>query len=217
MAATRTGAGRYAPRVETVRTRGAGTVRLPAPERRRQLLDEALEVFAARGFHATSMADVAEAAGVTKPVLYQHFASKRELYLELLDDVGGQLQAAILEATGAASGPRRQVEAGFAAYFRHVSTNRSAFTLLFGSGARLDTEFTEAVRRVEAAIAAAVADLIDADVDDLHRRILAFGVIGLAESTSRHWIAEDLDLDPDALARQVGALAWAGLRGVRPT
>jgi AcrR family transcriptional regulator len=203
--------------VETpARPTAAGNVRLPAAERRRQLLDQALEVFAARGFHATSMSDVAEAAGVTKPVLYQHFASKRDLYLELLDDVGGQLQSSILEATGAAEGPRQQVEAGFAAYFRHVSTHRSAFTLLFGSGARLDGEFTEAVQRVEVAIAAAVAALIDADIGDQHRRILAFGVIGLAESTSRHWIAEDLDLDPDLLARQVGALAWAGLRGVGP-
>ena len=192
------------------------SVRLPAAERRRQLLDRALEIFAANGFHATSMNDVAEAAGVTKPVLYQHFASKRELYVELLDDVGGQLQAAILQATAAAVGPRQQVEAGFAAYFRHVDGNRSAFTLLFGSGARLDTEFTEAVRRVEAAIAEAVAALIDADVDDLHRRVIAYGVVGLAESTSRYWIAEDLDLDPVALARQVGDLAWAGLRGVGP-
>lgn len=200
----------------TTRDVVAPSVRLPAAERRRQLLDRAIEIFAANGFHATSMNDVAEAAGVTKPVLYQHFGSKRELYAELLDDVGGQLQAAILQATATADGPRQQVEAGFAAYFRHVDGHRSAFTLLFGSGARLDTEFTEAVRTVEAAIAEAVAGLIDADVDDLHRRTIAYGVIGLAESTSRHWIAEGLDLDPDTLARQVGALAWAGLRGVRP-
>ena len=52
------------------------TVRLPAAERRRQLLDVALHAFAENGFHKTSMNDVAEAAGVTKPVLYQHFASK---------------------------------------------------------------------------------------------------------------------------------------------
>ena len=61
--------------------------RLPAARRRRQLLDVALELFAARGYHTTSMNDIAEAAGVTKPVLYQHFRSKRELYLELLEDV----------------------------------------------------------------------------------------------------------------------------------
>lgn len=188
--------------------------RLPAPVRRRQLLDRAVDAFAERGFHATSMNDVAEAAGVTKPVLYQHFRSKRQLYQELLEDVGTSLRQRIEAATRERGNPREQVEAGFAAYFRFVDERRSAFTLLFGSGARLDPEFTEAVHRVEVAIAAAVADLIDAGVDDLHRRILAFGVIGLAESTSRHWIDEGLDLDPDELARQVGALAWAGLRGV---
>ena len=96
--------------------------RLPAVRRRRQLLDVALEAFAARGFHGTSMDDVAEAAGVTKPVLYQHFRSKRELYLELLEDVG---------ASCSTPSPRRrpqprarqQVEAGFAAYFRFVADN----------------------------------------------------------------------------------------------
>ena len=78
--------------------------RLPAARRRKQLLDVALEVFAERGFHPTSMNDLAEAAGVTKPVLYQHFGSKRELYLELLDDVGGRLRDAIGKATSEAAG-----------------------------------------------------------------------------------------------------------------
>ncbi|CAA9211593.1 MAG: Transcriptional regulator, AcrR family [uncultured Acidimicrobiales bacterium] len=191
-------------------------VRLPAAARRRQLLDTAVAMFAASGFHDTSMNDVAEAAGVTKPVLYQHFASKRDLFLELLQDVGDQLLGALLAATDAAAGPRQQVEVGFAAYFRYVDQNRSAFTVLFGSGARPDAEFAEAARRVEAAIAESVGALIDADIDDVHRRTIAYGVVGLAESTSRRWLAQDLDLDPDLLARQVSDLAWAGLRGVRP-
>lgn len=190
--------------------------RLPAPERRRQLLDTALEVFATQGFHATSMNDIAEAAGVTKPVLYQHFRSKRDLYLELLGDVGAALQERISKATASADGPRGQVEAGVSAYFRFVDEHRSAFTLLFGSGARRDSEFADAVRQVEAGIAEAVASLIDADLDEEHRRVLAYGVVGLAEGTSRHWVADGLDLDPERLARQVADLAWAGLRGVRP-
>jgi len=194
----------------------APPARLPAAARRRQLLDTAAAMFASSGFHDTSMNDVAEAAGVTKPVLYQHFASKRDLFLELLEDVGNQLLTALLAAADAAAGPRQQVEAGFTAYFRFVDQNRSAFTVLFGIGARTDGEFAEAVARVEAAIAESVGALIDADIDDLHRRTVTYGVVGLAESTGRHWIAEDLDLDPDLLARQVAELAWAGLRGVRP-
>ena len=188
--------------------------RLPASERRRQLLDVALDVFANDGFHATSMNDVAEAAGVTKPVLYQHFTSKRQLYLELLEDVGARLSDLIAEATAHAGGPHEQVENGFAAYFRFVSEHRSAYQLLFGGGSRRDVEFADAVRRVEEHVAASVATLIDADIDPDHRRTLAYGLVGLAEGTSRHWVAEGLDFDPDLLARQVAEMAWAGLRGV---
>jgi len=169
-----------------------------------------------RGFHSTSMNDVAEAAGVTKPVLYQHFGSKRELYLQLLEDAGAQLQQAILEAVAGAATPHGQVEAGFTAYFHWVSEQPAAFTLLFGSGARRDVEFADAVRRVEIAIAETVADLIEAPIDAEHRRMLAHGIVGLAEGTSRYWVADDLPLDPEVLARQVADLAWAGLRGIRP-
>src|SRR3954466_15522524 len=125
------------------------STRLPAARRRRQLLDVALEVFAENGFHRTSMEDIADAAGVTKPVLYQHFRSKRELYLELLDDVGAHLMEDIEKAVAAAPGPRQQVEAGFVAYFRFVGHRQSAFNLLFGGGARRDEEFADAVRKVE--------------------------------------------------------------------
>ena len=191
-------------------------VRLPAPRRRRQLLDVALDAFAAGGFHRTSMDEVAEAAGVTKPVLYQHFRSKRALFLELLDDVGGQLLDAITKATAAASGPREQVEAGFTAYFRFVSERQSAFRLLFGSGSRRDEQFEVAARRVEEAIADAVAALIEADIDTEHRRLLANGIVGLAEGTGRHWVRSGLDLDPDQVASRIAELAWAGLRGIAP-
>lgn len=189
-------------------------VRLPAHERRRQLLDRALGVFASEGFHATSMNDVAEAAGVTKPVLYQHFHSKRQLYLELLEDVGTRLGDRIAGATAAAGSPRQQVEAGFVAYFRFVQEDRSAYQLLFGGGSRRDAEFSDAVRRVEEHLAASVAALIDADIDPDHRRTLAFGLVGMAEGVSRLWVTEHLDFDPDVLARQVADLAWAGLRGI---
>ena len=118
----------------------SSTTRLPAAERRRQLLDVALGVFAREGYHAASMNDVAEAAGVTKPVLYQHFESKRELYLELLRDVGGRLEQAIAEATAHAGGPRQKVEDGLRAYFRFVADQREAFQLLFTGGSRADAD-----------------------------------------------------------------------------
>src|SRR5271168_5070499 len=88
----------------------APTRRLSANERRQQLFSVALELFASRGYRATTMDDIAEAAGVTKPLVYQHFSSKRALYLELVESVSAELLAAIAQATASADGPRQQVE-----------------------------------------------------------------------------------------------------------
>jgi AcrR family transcriptional regulator len=191
------------------------STRLPAAARREQLLNVALEVFARQGFHGTAMNDVAEAAGVTKPVLYQHFQSKRQLYLALLDEVGQRLRQTIEKAGADSGGPRAQVEAGFRAYFRWVKDDRDSFLLLFGSGARRDEEFAEAVRGFEVAIADTIAPLIQADIDPEHQRLLAHALVGLAEGTSRRLLALGGEFDPERVAAQVADLAWAGLRGVR--
>ena len=190
-------------------------IRLPASERRTQLLQVALEQFAAHGYHLTSMNQVAEAAGVTKPVLYQHFRSKKALYRELLEEVSTRLTEAIADATVAAEGPRQQVEAGLRSYFTYVTEHRAAATILFGGGDRRDGEFADAIRRVEEAIVESITPLIRVEgLDDDGRRLLAHGIVGLTEGTSRHWVAEGYDPGPDELAARVAELAWAGLRGV---
>jgi AcrR family transcriptional regulator len=190
--------------------------RLPAEQRRRQILDVACTVFAEGGFHATSMDDVAAAAGVTKPVLYQHFPSKRALFLELLDDVGRQLLGELAVATSAAHSGRERVEEGFAAYFRFVTGNEPAFRVLFGASARNDPEFAEIVERVLDETADAVSQLIEIEGTAEHRRVLAHALVGIAEATSRDALTDDgSGLDPELLARWVSELAWFGLRGVR--
>ena len=174
----------------------------------------ALEVFANEGFHGASMNEVAEAAGVTKPVLYQHFDSKRELYLALLDEVGNRLLTEISKATAGAADGKSQTELGFLAYFRWVSNDHDAFRLLFGSGARRDDEFNDAVRKVTAVVAEAIAPLIAADIDLEHQRTIAHALVGLAEGVSRRLVDVGDQFDPDLVARQVSDLAWAGLRAI---
>lgn len=191
-------------------------VRLPADARRRQLLDVALETFAANGYHDTVMDQVAESAGVTKPVLYQHFESKRDLYLNVLADVGARLEHQIATATSDATSPRLQVAAGFSAYFRFVKENCSAMTVLIASQDQTDPEFTATAMAIESTMAMTVALLIDANLAPAHRQLLAYGIVGMATGTGRHWITRGLDLDPDVVALQVADLAWAGLRGVHP-
>ena len=192
------------------------STRLTAPARREQILDVALEVFARSGFHGSSMNDVADAAGVTKPVLYQHFDSKRELYQALLDEVGNRLLRSIAKAVAEATDGKSQTELGFQAYFRWVSDDHDAFLLLFGSGSRRDGEFASAVRRITAEAAEAIAPLIAVDIDESHRKTLAHALVGLAEGASRRLVERGDEFDADEIAREVSALAWAGLRAVQP-
>jgi AcrR family transcriptional regulator len=191
--------------------------RLTATARREQLLDVAVGVFARQGYHSTSMNDVAEAAGVTKPVLYQHFESKRDLYLALIDEVGQRLLTRIAKATSEAADGKAQTDQGFRSYFHWVAEDHDEFLLLFGSGSRRDEEFAAAVRRITDELAEAVAPLIAADIEPEHRRTLAHAVVGMAEGASRLLVDAGQGFDPDDLAAQIGALAWAGLRGVRRT
>ena len=193
-------------------------MRLPAEQRRRQLLDVARDVFADRGFHATAMDDIAAVAGVTKPVLYQHFDNKRALFLELLDDVGAQLLAELSVVTAPELNGRERVESGFKAYFRFVTSNPAAFRLLFGASVRNDPDFAQ---RADAALenaALAISKLIDLPVDEQHRLVLAHAIVGIAEATSRRSLASDNEANTVAAEKLSGwlaELAWFGLRGVR--
>jgi AcrR family transcriptional regulator len=188
---------------------------MPAHLRRRQLLDTATRVFAETGFHQTTMHHIAEAAGVTKPVLYQHFASKRDLYLAVLEDVGDRLRASVLGAAGTADSPRGQVEAGLGAFVAFVVEDRWGFRLLFSGGNRLDAEFAEVFARVERSMADGIAELIQVEgMADEHRQVLAHGVVGLAEGMARHWLTGASTLRPEELVQDLAALVWAGLRGL---
>jgi AcrR family transcriptional regulator len=180
------------------------------------------------------MDDIAESAGVTKPLVYQHFESKRALYLELMDAVSHELVSRIVSATATADGPRQQVELGFAAYFELMFDSEPAFRLLYGRDAPDDLELGAALRRVEGAIAQAIDPLIDAGLDPGHRMLLAHAVVGMAEGASRHWLdtnrqgsanetstgaTEPLPetvrrAESARLAERLADFAWAGLRQV---
>ena len=211
-----------------------GGRRLTADARRRQLFEVALSLFAEHGYAATTMDDIAESAGVTKPLVYQHFESKRALYLELMDVVSHELVTRIVTATAAAAGPRQQVELGFSAYFELMVDNEPAFRLLYGRDAPDDPELGAALRRVEETIAQAIDPLIDAGLDPEHRLLLAHAVVGMAEGASRHWLDRNrreggrhvgaADPQPASadvrraeaarLATRLADFAWAGLRQV---
>ena len=178
--------------------RRVSATRLAPDERRRQLLDVACVEFADRGFHATAMDDLALAAGVTKPVFYQHFLSKRALFIAVLEDVGGRLMEVLTEATASVDTGRDRVEQGFSAYFHFVEQCDA-----MGIRVPIDT-------------AAAVSTLIEIHGSQEHSMVLAHALVGMAEGISRHALTDpDGPHQPDQLAGWVAELAWFGLRGVR--
>jgi AcrR family transcriptional regulator len=207
-------------------TAQSGARRLTGEQRRQQLVEVAASLFSERGYRSTTMDDVAEAAGVTKPLLYQHFSSKKALYLELVEEIAHRMLAAIAEATSRAEGPRQKVEYSLEAYFNLVVSDTSSFQLLYDRDHGGDEELGRSVRRVQQALVAAVDPLIDAGLDDDHRRFLAAGMVGMAEGASLQWLeAQQGSVPPDTpsaraeeaerLARRLSSLMWAGLRSVR--
>ncbi len=205
------------PEGETRAGTGPSPVRLPAAQRREQLLQVARHVLAKRGFYETTMAEIADSAGVTKPVLYQHFASKRDLYTAVLQDIGARLRTTVLTAaSGPVETPRQQVFAGINAYVHFVESEPEGFQILFSGTSRQDGEWARITRDVEHSIAAGIADLIDVpEITPPHRQVLAHGVVGMVEGMMRFWqLGGAASLDRDDLVKDLVALAWGGLRGL---
>jgi AcrR family transcriptional regulator len=202
--------------------------RLPAHERRKMLIDVAIQAFARKGYHSTTMEEVALGAGITKPVIYQHFRSKQELYIAILTHVGDAMIAAISNATATVQSSEERFERGIAAYFRFVYDHRTAFELIFGSSPRRDPEFRTIIASVEERIASNITSELDRQLTGDHRRLIASGVQALAEGIARRYIKEhsreldesgrELPFDRSIAAqwsRQLSELIWIGVRGVQ--
>jgi AcrR family transcriptional regulator len=195
-------------------TRLRGT-RLPRSARRRQLLGAALEIFVAQGYHAAAMDDIAERAGVSKPVLYQHFPSKLELYLALLDEHAEAMVSAVREALASTTDNKQRVEATIAAYFRFVDEDGGAFRLVFESDLTNQEAVRDRVDGVTARCADAISEVIreDAGMPAEQAKLLAVGLTGLAQVAARYWLSTDGTIPRDAAARLLASLSWRGIGG----
>jgi AcrR family transcriptional regulator len=185
-----------------------------APERRAQLLDVARRVFGNSGFHAASMETVAKEAGVTKPILYDHFPSKKDLYLALLDADLGALHDDVRAALDSPLGNRERIRASFQAYFDFVDGHGEGFRLLMQETVSAEVDFRERVAEIRDQILAEVAELIVREskglLDREHAEIVALALIGMVETVAQRQPggrAEKRKEAVDVLVR----LAWRGI------
>ena len=199
-------------RVDAARPRGG---RLPRRERRVQLLDSALEVFAAQGYHAAAMDDIADRAGVSKPVLYQHFPGKLDLYIALLDASCEAIIANCRAALSSTQDNKQRVAATMDVFYDYVASDTGAFRLVFESDLTNEPAVREMVERVTNECAAMIAEVIheDTGLPDEASRLLAVSLVGMAQVSARFWLTEAGGISRADAAALVAGLAWRGIRG----
>lgn len=189
--------------------------RLPRDERRAQLLAAALEVFTSSGYHAASMDEIAERASVSKPVLYQHFPSKLDLYLAVLDMHIDSLVFAIQKAIASTKENRNRVKATIDAYFGFIEGEGEAFRLLFESDMSVEPQVRERLNRMtyECALAVSAVISLDTGLPKEESMILAIGLIGCTQITARHWLEKDVKMNRAQASALVTNLLWRGISG----
>ena len=191
------------------------TNRLPRDERRAQLLVAALEVFTVAGYHSAAMDEIADRAKVSKPVLYQHFPSKLELYLAVLDLHIDSLVFAIQKAIAANRENSARVAATVEAYFGFIDSEGEAFRLLFESDMSVEPQVRERLNRMTYDCAAAVSAVISIDtgLGKEESMMLADGIIGTVQTSARHWLDRDGKIDRRRATELVMNLIWRGISG----
>jgi AcrR family transcriptional regulator len=193
--------------------------RLPRPARRRQLLSAAQSVFVAQGYHAAAMDDIAERAGVSKPVLYQHFPSKLELYLALLDQHAEALVARVHEALESTTDNHQRVAASVQAYFDFVdgegTPGEGAFRLVFESDLRNEPAVRARVERMTSECVDAIARTIahDTGYREEEAVLLSVALSGLAEISARWWLDSDERVPKQRAVELLVGLVWRGISG----
>jgi len=192
---------------------------MPRRERRAQLMESALEVFVAHGYHAAAMDDIAERAGVSKPVLYQHFPGKLDLYLALVDVACDTIIDNCRKALASTTDNKLRVQAAMKAFYDYVTSDTGAFRLVFESDLTNEAAVREHVDRVTVECAEAIAEVIHEDtaLPDEAARLLAVSLVGMAQVSARFWLSEG-GVSSGAIPREdaanlVAGLAWRGIAG----
>jgi AcrR family transcriptional regulator len=189
--------------------------RLPRSARRKQLLAAAQEVFVANGYHAAAMDDIAERAGVSKPVLYQHFPGKMELYLALLDTQAAALGEAVVAALEGWTDNHQRIHAVLSAYFAFVDRDDhdGAFRLIFESDLVNDPAVRQRVESVTQKTMEAVANTVadDTGLGRAEAELLATALTGAAQVAARWWLASERPITQEAAIHLLESLLWRGI------
>ena len=190
--------------------------RLPRDERRGQLLGAASEVFVDRGYHAAGMDEIADRAGVSKPVLYQHFSSKLELYLAVLARHVENLVSGVRQALRTTTDNRQRLRSAVQAFFDFIDHDSQGYRLIFENDYVTEPQVAAQVKVATESCTDAVFDLISRDSGlEAHRaRMIAVGLVAVSVDSARYWLNNDRPISKDAAVEGTVQFAWGGLSHV---
>jgi len=182
------------------------------------MLEMAGRVFAQHGFHDASMDEIAEAAGISKPMLYSYFGSKEGLYFAYVNQSYRELITGIDQAVaGAGPSPEAQLRAGTHAYYVYVGEHRHAFRVLFREmgdpGGELAPQRLRLARRVGASIEEIVRAAEARPWTPAHIAALAEAWLGAARSIADWWL-DHPELSAEAVSDMLLDFGMAGIRGL---
>ena len=202
-------AGTDAPAAEQPTTDGPGRRRLTEQgrERKQQLVDAAMELFADRGYAATRISDICAEAGVAKGLFYWYFPTKVDLFNELVRTMRQRLRRAQADAMAAETSALDKIRAGTEASVGFIAEHAHYFALV--EVERADPAVTEALKSTNRVYRDDVVALIeeaqaDGEIAGGDPRLLALGVLGAVSSFGSAFRNGQIDLDPDELALFVG-------------
>jgi AcrR family transcriptional regulator len=161
------------------------------------------------------MDEIAERAGVSKPVLYQHFPGKLELYLALLDESVDELAGLVRDALSSTTDNKQRVPATFRAFFDFVGGTGEAFRLVFESDLSNEPEVRARLNRTTRAVADMISQFIreDAGLSDDEAHLLGMALVGMAQVSARYWLSTDRAIPKEAAEQLLARLAWRGISG----
>jgi AcrR family transcriptional regulator len=190
--------------------------RLPRDERRGQLLGAASEIFVDRGYHAAGMDEIADRAGVSKPVLYQHFSSKLELYLAVLARHIDNLVSGVRQALRTTTDNRQRLRSAVQAFFDFIEHDGQGYRLIFENDYVSEPQVAAQVKVATESCTDAVFDLISRDSGlEAHRaRMIAVGLVAVSVDSARYWLNNERPISKDDAVEGTVAFAWGGLSHV---
>ncbi|MBB1244814.1 TetR/AcrR family transcriptional regulator [Streptomyces durbertensis] len=208
--------------------------RVPRRIREQQIIDVAVRVFSKRGYHASSVDEIADLAGISKPMVYLYLESKEGLFIACLRREADRLVRAFQDAAREAGPPDQRLYAGLRAFFAFVAEHRDGWVVLYRQAAELSESIAREVALARRAVLAQVAGLVREGVQGQGAQgqgaqgeggdgagqlreedadFVAHSLVGAADSLT-DWMERHPGQSPDGVALRLMNMVWAGMERV---